>query len=81
MIISAYFFVGRMKSSKAGLTNFEYCRQGVAFNDKISKIVDKSVHNRYSNLGINEQNKSILDEEGVNVVRCNWGEVAIEEAV
>jgi hypothetical protein len=28
MIISAYFFVGRMKSSKAGLTNFEYCGKG-----------------------------------------------------
>lgn len=25
MMISAYFFVGRMKSSKAGFTNFEYC--------------------------------------------------------
>jgi hypothetical protein len=25
MITSAYFFVGRMKSSKAGLTNFENC--------------------------------------------------------
>ena len=25
MIISAYFFVGSMKSSKAGFTNFEYC--------------------------------------------------------
>jgi hypothetical protein len=23
---SAYFFDGRIKSSKAGLTNFEYCR-------------------------------------------------------
>jgi len=38
MIISAYFFVGRMKSSKAGLTNFEYCRQGVAFNDRLAKM-------------------------------------------
>lgn len=24
-MISAYFFVGRIKSSKAGLTKFEYC--------------------------------------------------------
>jgi hypothetical protein len=32
MIISAYFLVGRMKSSKAGLTNFEYCKKGIALN-------------------------------------------------
>lgn len=25
MMTSAYFFDGRMKPSKAGLTNFEYC--------------------------------------------------------
>ena len=27
IIISAYFFVGRIKSSKAGFTNFEYCKK------------------------------------------------------
>jgi hypothetical protein len=39
-MISAYFFVGRMKSSKAGLTNFEYCEKRDAFNAKTNKNVN-----------------------------------------
>jgi hypothetical protein len=40
MITSAYFFVGRMKSSKAGLTNFENCGKKRFVSQKQQKRVD-----------------------------------------
>lgn len=43
MIISAYFFVGSIKSSKAGFTNFEYCTKVEIFHNTNDQYINKQL--------------------------------------